>query len=979
MNEQAKNLNQVLLAAMDTYAERICFQVKRGKGYRHISYQRFQEMTFRMARFLHGQNISNGERVAIATPNCLEWMVVYMATLLAGGVAVPLRTSVAPDRFRFTLQDSGARMLVLADEEHLHMVSELLTSPDNPLPNLQFILMVDELKDSAVQTISMAEILAEPELSAEEYERIHLHALNTPPETLAAIYYTAGGTDRPKGAVFDHSRLLATVRHLSGLRLEEDDLAFTIVPWSFAASLSAALHYFLSGVANIVGGGDESVREVMQQNSPTVTLNMPYFLEQFYEEVMEIVMQMPEASREVFQWAVAKGREFHAAGAAASPELREEYARADMTFFSNIRGQIGGRMRRFFSTGAPLSQNLADFFEAIGLPALNIYSLTEAGGFPAISQLDGHRPGSCGRVAPGFEIRIAEDGEVLVRGRSIMNEYWGWPAETQQVLDVEGWLHTGDLGYFDQDDYLFLTGRKRPVMILSTGRKVMPTTLEEMLMAHPIITEAVVFGEGRPYVSALLVPDLETLVDHLQPDEGQENEDLVNVGPASTGLKWFWQHENEEAGEPVVTTAHPRVKALFDSVVKQVNSRLDRWARIEKYGLYDQAYSEAANELSRLRTQERHQLAERYAVQIEAMYPPAPQLMEKKITQVHVSPERMRELLEKESMLDAWLADAGIEFLFNLARVKQIDAPSMVHICDVAASIAQMENEAKPLSTALIVGDPSRINRILTRSEIRLLRWDHIRRMRNILITLAKMVDGLVLSYVVDKHGYVRGIRKLKLDEPLDDPSNMLLGPQFRRHAVISQLCDAVVFFVPAPGRQVRVFADGQLVGRYSNGDWSPESMAQVNQTIAQLAKRRNYDLALVQRVLRCAFQMSEENLGAIFLLGEANLIMERSDAPEISSFAAIVNADIEQLTDRELINFAKQDGATVIDVQGQFRGCMVLLRPDANTQADIGLGKGARHSSAAKMSAEAQCLAITVSQDGPITLYDCGRRILSL
>jgi DNA integrity scanning protein DisA with diadenylate cyclase activity len=241
------------------------------------------------------------------------------------------------------------------------------------------------------------------------------------------------------------------------------------------------------------------------------------------------------------------------------------------------------------------------------------------------------------------------------------------------------------------------------------------------------------------------------------------------------------------------------------------------------------------------------------------------------------------------------------------------------------------------------------------------------------------MVDGLVLGYVVDKHGYVRGIRKLNLDQPLDDPSNELLGPQFRRHALISRLCDAVVFFVPAPGRQVRVFSDGQLVGRYSNGDWSPESMAHVNQVVTQLAQRRNYNPALVERLLRCAFQMSEENLGAILLLGEANPILERSDASEINSFAAIVSASIEQLTDRELINFAKQDGATIIDVQGHFRGCMVLLRPDANTQAEIGLGKGARHSSAAKMSAEAQCLAITVSQDGPITMYDSGRRILSL
>jgi DNA integrity scanning protein DisA with diadenylate cyclase activity len=177
----------------------------------------------------------------------------------------------------------------------------------------------------------------------------------------------------------------------------------------------------------------------------------------------------------------------------------------------------------------------------------------------------------------------------------------------------------------------------------------------------------------------------------------------------------------------------------------------------------------------------------------------------------------------------------------------------------------------------------------------------------------------------------------------------------------------------------VRVFANGQLAGRYANGDWSPESMRRVNEVVAQLVEDRNYDLNLVQRVLRCAFQMSERNLGAILIVGDANRILKQSDASEISHFASIVTADIAQMSDRELVNFAKQDGATVIDVGGQFRGCMVLLRPDAETRAEIGPGKGARHSSAAKMSAEAQCLAVTVSHDGPITIYDSGRRVLSL
>jgi DNA integrity scanning protein DisA with diadenylate cyclase activity len=177
----------------------------------------------------------------------------------------------------------------------------------------------------------------------------------------------------------------------------------------------------------------------------------------------------------------------------------------------------------------------------------------------------------------------------------------------------------------------------------------------------------------------------------------------------------------------------------------------------------------------------------------------------------------------------------------------------------------------------------------------------------------------------------------------------------------------------------VRVFADGQLAGRYSNGDWSPESISRVEGVISQLVKQKKYNPALIRRLLRCAFQMSEENTGAIFIIGHAETVLKLADAPQISHFALLVSDELDNMTDRELINFAKQDGATLVDVAGKFRGCMVLLRPDAGTKAEIGAGKGARHSSAAKMSAEAACLAITVSQDGPITLYESGRRVLSL
>jgi long-chain acyl-CoA synthetase len=940
MNERATNLNQALLAAMDDHSARTCFRVKRGGRYYDITYRRFQALAFRLAVYFRRQGVS---RVALIADNCLEWMVTYAACLLSGGVVVPLRTSLAPDTLRAITKDADVDLAVVQDTEHIATL----------LPDLVAILTVGDERDLPPGATSMSALLAGiPLPTAQEQGTIRTHAENVAHHALASILYVPGRADPPYGAVFDQGQMLAVMRHMAGwFALAEDDLAFALVPWSEAHSLTATLHCLLSGVPSALSESHEPVLENMQQTSPTVMVATPYFLERTYEGIMDQEALMQESSKEVFWWAVAKGKEYLAAGSSASPDLRQEYARADMTFFSQIRGQIGGRMRRLYSTGASLPEEVASFFEAIGLPVLNVYSLAEVGGFPAASQLDAHRPGSCGLTAPGFEVRIADDGELLIRGETVMHEYWRQPEASAQAFDADGWLHSGDVGYLNEDGYLFITGRKQQLLVLSTGRKIAPAIVERKLTTSPYIVHAVAFGEGKPYVSAMIMLNLEALAAHFRGDMG---------------------------GERVTTTSHPQVHALLDRVIGEVNSQLDRWEQIREYRVFDQPLSTAKGELttSSMRIR-RHVVADHYAAQIEEMYPMTVQREEKEVTQVQVDPERLRELLEKEAILDAWMSDAGIEFLFELAREKQIDAASMVSICDAAVKIAQTESEEKPLSTALIVGDPVRIARVLPSSQVQLLRHDHIRRMHRILITMAQVVDGRVLGYVVDKYGYVRGIHRLEV--PLDRGTGSLLGSQFRHHATISQKCDALVFVVRYGGRQVWAFANGRLVGRYAHGDWAPDNLSHMNAAVARLSQEKGYDRTLLQRVLRCAFQMSEENLGAMFFIGDADFILRNSDAPKIRSFATFAGVDIDQLSDQELINFATQDGATVIDLSGQFRGFNVFVRPSANTAAEIEAGKGTRHSSAAKMSAEAQCLAITVSHDGPITVYDCGGRVLSL
>ncbi len=947
--DQFQTLNQALLAVLECYGERTCLQVKRGERYQNISYRRFRTLTLRLTNFFHQQGLTNGQRVAILADNPLEWMVAYIASYLAGAVAVPLRTWIPTATLHTIINDAGVSLAVVQGQAQ----APIIEAAGKALPTLQTIVVVDEDNSQiSPEVIPLAAILEE-KIEATAVETIRRHASNISADTLALLCYK---TSSPRGVMFDQARRLAAMRSMAGwLTLDEKEVALTtLLPWSLH-TMDAALYYFLSGIAHVIIEGSDKLGEALQQTTPTIGLTTPNGFENFYNQITRDLEKLPPSRQAVFQWAFNIGQKYREAGLSASKELREAYLRADLTVFNQLRSKYGSTtLRRIYSTGAALRPELTEFFEIVsGFQPLNVYSLTEAGGFPAISEPDAHRAGSCGQVAPDFQIRIAEDGEVLLRGPAVMCGYWHHPEESAEVLDAEGWLHTGDLGRFDQDGFLYLTGHKQSPMTLSTGRRVRPGVLRKQLNDSPFIKQAVIFGEGRPYLTALIVPDVDAAQAHLQ-ETGQTN------------------------GTNRLNSNDLRLKTLIEEAIEQVNNRFDSWRQIKDYRLLSEPLSEARGELTSAHKICYDTVREHYADLIEAMYPTKLRFNKETVTEVKLEPEQLRELLEKQDILDAWLADAGIEFLFELARQKQIDAPSMVHISETAAAIAQMQNEEKPLSTVLLVGEPVHIARHLPESEIQLQRYDHIRRMRQIVVSLAKMVDGIVLGYVVDKHGYLRGIHKL--GEPPHEPSaNYMLGPQFRQHAALSLWCEALVFFVPSGGRQVRVFADGELVGRYANGSWSAESIPKIDEAIASIAEGRGVALKLLRRILRCAFLMSEENQGAIFILGDADLVLEHSDPPEISSFATIASTDINRLTDKEIINFAKQDGATLIDEQGRFRGCMVLLRPNADTEAEVGHGKGARHSSAAKMSAEADCLAITVSQDGPITIYDSGLRVLSL
>ncbi|MEM7355476.1 MAG: AMP-binding protein, partial [Acidobacteriota bacterium] len=657
MSERAQNLNQIFQVALSAYADRTCLEVKRGARYRRIRFREIEDLALRVAGFLTARGIGPGQRVAIVADNSAEWLASYLGCLLCGGAAVPLRPSTPAEDLCFMVADAQASVVIAQGVEQWRC----LETEADKLQQLEAVVVIRHLSpaESAEATFpitSFAELRSTSQ-SAEDRARLRAVAEAIEPETMASIHYTAQETGRPRGAVFDHRQRLESMRQLGEwITFDPDDVAFTVLPWGYAPSLVFSLRCLLSGVPNVLAESRDKAFDNMRQSRPTLALVTPYGLERFYNEVMGKLSKLPRSRRDVFRWALSLGREVRTAGGADTDELRERFARADRTFFSQIRAELGGRLERVYSVGASLPPHVGDFAEAIGLEPLGLYSLTEAGGFPAINR-PGHRcPGTCGQVGAGYQIRIADDDEVLVRGEMVMREYWRREAETREVLDADGWLHTGDLGRFDQEGNLHLTGHKRSLFVLSTGRTVMPTTVETALVAHPLVAQAIVLGEGRPYVAALVLPDRNAVASRLEEQEGDLDGDVFDP-------------------------TDERVIELLDQVRREVNAGFDGWQQIERFTLLAEPLTEASGELNVSMNLNRQVIAERFAAEIDAMYPRTTRFGPSRVTEVQLEPEQLRELFEKQDILDAWIADAGIGFLFEIARQQQIHAPSMVHIC----------------------------------------------------------------------------------------------------------------------------------------------------------------------------------------------------------------------------------------------------------------------------------------------------------
>ena len=540
------------------------------------------------------------EIVAILSENRPEWCYADLATLCLGGASAPIYPTNPPKDIAYILNDCSARLLFVSTADQLAKVRQL--KKENKVPKLERVVVFDEVKSDEDWVIPMAALRKR---NAEAPDPVDARSASIQPGDLATLIYTSGTTGEPKGVMLSHRNLVANTigAHVVIDHLDiPERLMLSFLPLSHSFERTAgyyvAIHYgfkvaFAESVAKLVDN--------MGEIHPTLLVSVPRIYEKLYGRVMESAQAGLKRKLVLWSLKVGKARAQYVLARKPVPGfLAAKYAIATKLVFSKLHQKLGGRLKYAISGGAPLAPEIADFLNAIGLTVFEGYGLSETSPVICANRPDAIKVGTVGKPWPDVEIKITpepereRDGEIVVRGPSIMMGYYNKPEATAEVLDKEGWLRTGDIGYVDDEGFLHITDRKKELIKTAGGKYVAPQPIENALKVHSLIEQAVVIGDRRKYCVALIVPSF----DGLKAALGRPlPEDLSAL--------------NDD----------PQVRTLIQAAVDGVNTELGSWEQIKRFHLLPQEMTQDTGELTPSLKIKRRVIDQKYAQAIDAMYP----------------------------------------------------------------------------------------------------------------------------------------------------------------------------------------------------------------------------------------------------------------------------------------------------------------------------------------------------------------------
>ena len=575
-----QTLNDIFLVIAGRDQPR-CMLRKTEKGWYPISARDFAAKVSGVAEALQSWGIVRGDRISILSENRHEWMVADFACMLLGAVVVPIYTTLTPEQTAYILSDSGARAIFISSQKHLEKVLSILKTSA-----VEKIVVMDDVQNSsALKMSALMELSGDPQ--------IEVIGRSAQPEQLATIIYTSGTTGTPKGVMLTHGNMAENINYsLREFGFGEGMSCVSFLPLSHVTARSVDLGLLYCGVTLAHLPQIDQLPQALREVRPNILLSVPRVYEKVHSQVELNAAKFPK--KQIYRWALGVGRSRREEILAGKTPSSFSWKLANKLVFSKVRSGIGGRVEFFISGGAPLGRELAEWYADIGIRIHEGYGLTETSPVIAVNTPNAHRVGSVGKPLGNVEVRIAEDGEILVRGPSVFHSYWNKPQETREAF-ANDWFKTGDIGRIDEDGFLYVTDRKKDLLKTSGGKFIAPQPIESSFKHHPWIAEAIVIGDKRKFPAVLIVPNF-------------------------AALEAFARTERLAFSSRQELIGIPEVHARYADIVRSANEDLAQFERLKKFRLIADELSSANGTLTASLKIRRRAIEEYFKREIDEIY-----------------------------------------------------------------------------------------------------------------------------------------------------------------------------------------------------------------------------------------------------------------------------------------------------------------------------------------------------------------------
>ena len=584
-------LNDIFFTAVGRNLDSVQLYRDSGK-WLPVSSRQFGQNVARTSTALRSWGIKPGDRIAILSENRPEWPVADISSLLLGAVTVPLYTTLTAEQTAFALNDSGCRTIFVSSDQRLHKIISVL-----PQTQIEKIVVMDQLEFTgdlapyANRCVTMRAITQQgpDQLPA----NIEQQARSITPDDLATIVYTSGTTGTSKGAMLTHGNIASNIGcSLLGFQMRPGLVSVSFLPLCHITARHVDFSMLYHGVTLAYCPFIEHLPEALLEVKPSLFVAVPRVYEKIYAQAERQAEGFPK--RSVFDWALAVGREYKPEILAGKIPTSRRWRLAYKLVFSKIRAGMGGKVETFISGGAPLGRELAEWYATVGIRIHEGYGLTETSPVIAVNTPMNHRIGTVGKTLPNLEVRIAEDGEILVRGPSVFKGYWNRPEETKAALQ-DGWFKTGDIGNIDADGYLSVTDRKKDLIKTSGGKFIAPQPIENALKLNPYVGVPAILGDRRKFPSVMISPNFAGLEEWAR----------------SNGISFSSRTE---------LVANPKVQSLYEEIVEEQNQNLARFEKLKRVILVPDEFTADNGALTPTMKLRRRVIEERYKKQIDDLY-----------------------------------------------------------------------------------------------------------------------------------------------------------------------------------------------------------------------------------------------------------------------------------------------------------------------------------------------------------------------